>query len=286
MRAFAGAHLAEVVLTEHAHHATELARRAVDDGCQLVVAVGGDGTMNEIATALTATGATLGLVPCGSGDGLALSLGIPRTVSRALQVLLTGQSRLIDTAQVNRQPFFNAMGLGFEAEIAHRFAAFKRRGLWGYARAGLQSFLARRAEPVIVQHDRGRASLTIWSLAVQNSAQLGNDLVSAPDARVDDGKLDLVATAPVGFFGALGLVGRMATGTFGDANGVTWLRSARYVIERGSPGFIHLDGEPREGDARLEITVRPHSLRVMVPTPDELAELPIEPSPLAEAYRL
>ena len=283
MRSFAGAHLAEVVLTEHAHHATELARRAVDDGCQLVVAVGGDGTMHEIASALTTTGATLGLVPCGSGDGLARSLGIPRAVSRALQVLLTGRTRLIDTAEANRQPFFNAMGLGYEAEIAHRFARFTSRGLLGYARAGLPAFFSRHNEPVIVHHDRGRAALTVWSLAVQNSEQLGNGFISAPGARVDDGQLDLVATAPVGFFGALGLAGRMALGTFGDAGGVTWLRSKRYVLERAAPGIIHLDGEPRTSDAQIEITIRPRSLRVMTPAPDESELLPVSPPSLAEA---
>ena len=283
VRAFAGMHLAEVVLTERAHHATELVKRAVDEGCQLIVCVGGDGTMNEIAKALIATGVTLGFVPSGSGDGLALSLGIPRSVPRALQILLTGQPRLIDTAQVNDRPFFNAMGLGLEAEIARRFATYSQRGILGYTRAALQSFQSRPEESITVHHDRGRASLKVCTLAVQNSEQLGNNFISVPDARVEDGKLDLVATAPVGVVGALVLAGRMISGTYGDASGVTWLRSARYVIERNAPGIIHVDGEPHEAGARLEVTVRPHSLRVMAPIPDESEFLPISPASLAEA---
>ena len=118
---------------------------------------------------------------------------------------------------------------------------------------------------------------------MQNSEQLGNHLITAPGARVDDGRLDLVATAPVGLIGAFGLVGRMATGTFGRASGITWLRSAHLVIERTAPGFIHIDGEPRAAEARLEISVRPRSLRVMVPAPDEPIYLPVAPGRLAEA---
>ena len=283
VQAFATAHLAEVVRTAGPRHAAELAARAIADGCELVVSVGGDGTMNEIAAVLMDRGVMLGLVPCGSGDGLALSLGIPRAVPRALQVLLTGRPRSIDTAQVNGRPFFNAVGLGYEADIAQRFAGFRSRGLLGYVRAGVPLFFTRRQEPVTVHHDRGRATLTIWSLAVQNSEQLGNNLITAPGARVDDGRLDLVATAPVSLLGAVGLAARIATDTIDRARGITWLRSAHFVIERRTAGLIHTDGEPREADARLEISVRPRSLRVMVPTPDEPAYIPVAPGELAGA---
>lgn len=283
VRAFATAHLAEVVLTTAPRHAAELAARAADDGCELVVSVGGDGTMNEIASVLMDRGVMLGLVPCGSGDGLALSLGLSRTIPRALQVLLTGRPRSIDTAVVNDRPFFNAVGLGYDAEIARKFVGFRSRGLSGYVRAGVPLFFQRRDEPVTVHHDRGRADLQIWSLSVQNSEQLGNDLVTAPGARVDDGRLDLVATAPVGLIGALGLAARVATRTIDRARGITWLRSTRFIIERRRAGLIHTDGEPWEAEARLEISVRPRSLRVMVPAPDEPAYLQIPPGELAGA---
>jgi diacylglycerol kinase family enzyme len=104
-----------VVLTTAPRHAAELAARAAADGCELVVSVGGDGTMNEIASVLMDRGVILGLVPCGSGDGLALSLGLSRTIPRALQVFLTGRPRSIDTAVVNDRPFFDAVGLGYDA---------------------------------------------------------------------------------------------------------------------------------------------------------------------------
>lgn len=267
VRAFAAPRGADIVLTEYPRHAFELATRAIRDGCELVVAVGGDGTMNEIASALTGSPTILGLIPCGSGDGLALHLGLSRRAPQALQLLVTGRPRLIDTGEVNGRPFFNAMGLGFEAEIARRFAGFRRRGLPGYFRAGVPLFFSHRAETLTVEHDGGRATIAAFSLAVQNSSQLGNNAVTAPDASVDDGLFDVVALPPVGLIGALGLMTRLGLRTFGRAPGVTRLRSARLVIERPAPGAIHTDGEPHEAAARLEITLRPRSLRVLAPPP-------------------
>ncbi len=265
VRAFAAQRGDGIVLTERPRHAFELATRAVAEGCELVVAVGGDGTMNEIAAALTGTNAILGFVPCGSGDGLALHLGLSRHAPRALRILAEGRPRLIDTGEVNGLPFFNAMGLGFEAIIARRFASFARRGLAGYFRAGVPLFFSHHGETLILHHDGGRTRLVAFSLSVQNSAQLGNNAISAPGASVDDGRFDLVAIPPVGLFGALGLVSRLALGSFGRARSITRLQSARFVIERAAPGPIHTDGEPHEADARLEIIVRPRSLRVLTP---------------------
>ncbi|MEO6244018.1 MAG: diacylglycerol kinase family protein, partial [Opitutaceae bacterium] len=127
---------AEVLLTERARHASDLARRALDDGCELVVAVGGDGTMNEIAAVVSGTTATLGLVPCGSGDGLGRHLRIHGSVARALEILDHGRPRLIDTGIADGHPFFTAAGLGFEAEIAHRFNRLERRGFLRYLTTG------------------------------------------------------------------------------------------------------------------------------------------------------
>ena len=130
-RAFIRVHAldADVVLTERPRHATELARRAVADGCGLVIAIGGDGTLNEVAAGLVGMPAVFGLVPCGSGNGLGRHLGIPGPGKGAFRLLLEGRVREIDTGVVNGIPFFNAMGFGFDAEIADRFNHLARRGL-------------------------------------------------------------------------------------------------------------------------------------------------------------
>ncbi|MBI2813434.1 MAG: diacylglycerol kinase family lipid kinase [Opitutae bacterium] len=253
--------------TERAGHAPELAATAVREGCDVVVAVGGDGTMNEVASALVGTRAALGLVPCGSGNGLARHLGMPLRPAAALETLLSGKVRLIDSGVVNGLPFFNAMGLGFEAEIAAGFAKLKSRGLAGYFRVGWPLFFSHREETCRVTHDAGTSEFDhVFTLAVLNSDQYGNDAVLAPGAKVDDGRFDLVTLRKVGFARAAALLWRMRFGGISRAPELMWCRSSRFVIERQAPAPFHTDGEPRPPAARLEITLRPKSLRILVPT--------------------
>ncbi|MEI6106832.1 MAG: diacylglycerol kinase family protein [Opitutae bacterium] len=254
-----------LVDTERPRHATALAQEAVAAGCDLVVAIGGDGTMNEVATGLIGTNACFGLIPCGSGNGLGRHLGISRPGHGAFQTLLTGRPRAIDTGTVNGFAFFNAMGLGFEADIAVRFSRLTRRGLTGYFRVGLPSFFSHQPELLTVRHPGGTVQLSAFTLAVMNSDQYGNDARVAPGARMDDGQFDLVSVPQVGFLGACGLLYRLGTDSFDQVKAVTRLPGAEFVIERKKPGWIHTDGEPRATTARLEIALQPQSLRIMVP---------------------
>lgn len=254
-----------VVTTERPRHATDLARQAVDDGCGLVVAIGGDGTMNEVATGLVNSPAAFGLIPCGSGNGLGRHVGIRRADRAAFETLLRGRVMPIDTGMVNGCSFFNAMGLGFEADIAVRFSRQSNRGLIGYLRVGVPSFFSHRPESVTVHWCGGTVRLQAFTLAVMNSEQYGNDACIAPGARVDDGCFDLVSVPQTGFFGACRLLCRLAAGTFDRAPGVMRLAGSEFVIERAAPGWIHTDGEPHSTTARLEIKLQPKALRIMVP---------------------
>ncbi len=256
---------ATVVNTERPRHATDLARQAVDEGCTLVVAIGGDGTMNEVATALVDSPAIFGLIPCGSGNGLGRHVGIRRPGHGAFRTLLEGRPRAIDTGLVNGFAFFNAMGLGFEADIAVRFSRQTRRGLAGYIRVGLPSFFHHQPEVVRVRCNGAHHELEAFTLAVMNSDQYGNDARVAPGARLDDGHFDLVSVPRVGFLGACGMLYRLGTDTFDQVKAVTRFSAPAFTIERTKPGWIHTDGEPRATTSRLEITLKPHSLRIMVP---------------------
>ncbi len=256
---------ATVVSTERPHHATELAAEAVRDGCGLVVAIGGDGTMNEVATALVDTPAVFGLIPCGSGNGLGRHLGIRQPGQGAFRTLLEGRALPIDTGLVNGFAFFNAMGLGFEADIAVRFSRQTNRGLAGYIRVGIPSFFAHRAERCIIRHPGGTAEVDAFTLAVMNSDQYGNDARVAPNAKLDDGRFELISVPQVGFIGACGMLYRLGTDTFDQLKAVTRFSGAEFVIERTKPGWIHTDGEPRATTAKLEITLKPKSLRIMAP---------------------
>ena len=258
---------AGLVTTTGPRHATELARAALADGCDRVVAVGGDGTMNEIAQALLHSPAALGLVPCGSGNGLALHLGIPTGLRDALALAADETARVaaIDTGTANGRPFFNAMGCGFDAEISRRFNRLTRRGLTAYARTGLSAFRARRSEWVVIHGNGQTKALLTLLVAVANSDQYGNGARIAPGARVDDGQLDLVAVRPVGFASATPLIARLFLGKISGSPNVFRLRGARFLIERAGPGLIHTDGETHETGALVEIKVRPQSLRLLVP---------------------
>lgn len=279
---------AELFITAGPRHATELARAALALGCTRVIAVGGDGTMNETAQGLLYSPAALGLVPCGSGNGLALHLGIPTDLRAALALAADDTARIaaIDTGTANGRPFFNAMGCGFDAEISRRFNRLTRRGLAAYARIGLSAFRARRSEWTVI-HGAGRTeSLNTLLVAVANSDQYGNGALIAPGARVDDGQLDLVAIRPVSFTGAAPLIARLFLGKISGSPRVFRLRSARFLIERTGPGLIHTDGETHETGALVEIKVHPRSLRLVVPIhsrvrPDLDSRAPIAPGALA-----
>jgi YegS/Rv2252/BmrU family lipid kinase len=270
IRAFIARHGldADLVFTERRGQATDLAKAAVADGCRQVVAVGGDGTMNEVAQALVGASAALVLVPCGSGNGLALHLGVPAQPRRALALLVDPSARVvnIDTGIANGHPFFNAMGAGFDAEISRRFNRLARRGMVAYLRAGLGAFAHYRGEPVILSDGNGpRETMSAFLVVVTNSDQYGNHARMAPGARVDDGLLDLVVVTPPGVAGAVALMTRLFVGNFDRSPQVRHLRSARFVIERSAPGLIHTDGETHETGATVEVVVRPCSLRIVVP---------------------
>lgn len=258
---------ADLVCTEGPGHATEIARDAVSAGCLRIVAVGGDGTVNEVAQALIHTPAVLGLVPCGSGNGLALHLGLPRGLAGALDLAAgaSGRTAELDTGTANGLPFVNAMGLGLDADVAFRFNRLTRRGLPAYARTALSAFLNRKTERCFVSLGNRREEVDILLIAVGNSDQYGNNAKIAPNARVDDGVLDLVIVRPVDLVAAVFLGARMFLGSIDKSSRVRRLRGARFLIERPVAGLIHTDGETHSAGAVIEVAVRPRSLRVIVP---------------------
>jgi YegS/Rv2252/BmrU family lipid kinase len=258
---------ADLVSTEGPGHATVLAREAVWAGCQRIVAVGGDGTMNETAQALRHAPASLALVPTGSGNGLARHLGLPGQARAALELAASPKAgfSVIDTGSVNGMPFFNAMGLGLDADVSQRFNRVKRRGLPSYLRTALVAFFHRRNESLVVTGPDGPETLEAVLVAVANSDQYGNGARIAPGARADDGLLDLVAVGPISPIAGAGLAARLFLGNFDRSRHVRRMRAARFRIERAAEGPIHTDGEVHPAPAVLEIVVHPRSLRVITP---------------------
>ncbi|MEO7414631.1 MAG: diacylglycerol kinase family protein [Opitutaceae bacterium] len=265
VRSFARKHGATVSLTERTRHASDLTRAALNDSANLIVAVGGDGTMNEVAGTLVNSGATFGLIPCGSGNGLGRHLGIHGSIDRALQLLIAGCPRCIDSGVANGRPFFVVAGLGFEAEIAERFNRLSQRGFWRYLTTSARAW--RQSVPLScsVNYDRHHEHVRAFTLAVANTDQYGNNARIAPGARVDDGLLDLTVVPPVTLLSAVPLLTRLFSGRL--APPAVWRRQAAgFVVDGLSAGLVlHTDGETQPAGERVAFSVQPASLRIMVP---------------------
>lgn len=260
---------AELMFTRAPHHATQLAHNAIARGCQRIVAVGGDGTLNEVAQAVLGSPAALGLIPCGSGNGLARHLGIPTRVQPALELVTDPASGTvqIDAGEADGHVFFNVMGLGFDAEISEQFNRLTRRGLPAYARTGLSTFRRHRAEPLRILAPGIDRAVEAYLVAVANSAQYGNGAFIAPGASVTDGKLELVALPAPRILSALTQVTRLFLGSLHRDPRVARLSSAEFTVIRRAPGPIHTDGEVHAAGAEVRIRALPLALRIIVPTP-------------------
>ncbi len=254
--------------TRCAGHATELA--AATPPGSVVVAIGGDGTVHEVAKGLLRDGSTggrtLGILPLGSGDDFAFSLGLPRDdLQGALQRLLDAEPRLVDLGTVNGEPFFNAVGTGFDAEVAERVRSSPRflKGFSGYLYSVLVS-LARLSEPHarvfvdgVLVHD-GPALL----VTSQNGPRSGGSFVFAPAARPDDGQLDVVIAGKVGRAGALGLLPKVLRAKHLGHPAVALHRGAAVRVEWSEPRPAHADGELLPTVAVYEVTLRAGALPV------------------------
>jgi diacylglycerol kinase (ATP) len=185
---------AEIFVTERPGHAHELARAALANGVQRVFAWGGDGTINEIGSALAFTNAALGVIPSGSGNGLARELQIPFDAATAFAIALTAEERAIDVGELDGRLFFNVAGVGLDARVAHQFAVhgLVRRGLVRYVQITARELFNFKAEEHAVVVDGETHRVRALLIAIANSRQYGNGAIIAPHARLDDGLLDVV----------------------------------------------------------------------------------------------
>lgn len=257
----------EVTVSAGPGHGRETARTLVRQGAEVVVVWGGDGTVNEVASGLVGGATALGIVPAGSGNGLARELGLSMDPGRALRAALRGPVRRIDAGELGGRLFFNVAGVGFDATLAAAFNARARRGAAGYWAAALRA--ARRHAPARydLTADGAGVSCPALLVAVANSRQYGNGAVIAPAARPDDGQLDLVVVPPIGPLAAGWHLRRVFGGTLDRLPGVRMLRVREGKIAAGAPLTFHVDGEVATGDCSLAIAVHAGALAVRAPPP-------------------
>lgn len=258
--------MVEVIVTNRVGHARELAHAAALRGASTVIACGGDGTVNEVASALAFRDVTLAVIPAGSGNGLARDLGIPLDAKAAFETALSGVDRRIDAGELADRLFFNVAGIGLDAQVAYRFAELRGTGgLWRYVRAAVHEVRRYEPQPLTL-----RVGDRVWSvrpliLALANTRQYGNGALIAPRAAPDDGALDLVVVGPRSIWSVARGVPALFSGRLGDQPGVTMEQVSSVQIEGPHPLRCHVDGEPHQAGTTVSVRVRPGALRVRVP---------------------
>jgi len=250
--------------TERAGHAVELAQVAAAEGFAVVVAVGGDGTVNEVGRGLLGTAAAMGIVPQGSGNGLARHLRVPLGLAAALRRLAAPTFSRMDVGVINGHPFFCTAGLGFDAHVAQHFAQAGTRGLSTYLRVTLHEY--RRYRPVAVRADLDGQILATdcYVLAFANASQYGNNAYIAPRADLRDGLLDvcLIDALPVGRAMRVGLA--MALGNLPQSRAADYFRVPRGRVVAAAPLGFHVDGDYQGHATEFAVELRPLALAVAV----------------------
>ena len=254
----------EIFVTERRHHARELAEAALARGIETVIAWGGDGTVNEVASVLVHREAALGVVPSGSGNGLARELGLPFEPRAAFERALGARRRRIDAGELGGHLFFNIAGIGVDADVAHRFAAtgHARRGLSMYVVQSTAALLNYKAEPMTLTVDGVAREVRPLLIAFANARQYGNGAMIAPQARVDDGRLDVVVVDDRSLFDNVRRVPALFKGKLATVPGVSMQTAVQAQVTARGPIRYHVDGEPCEASGSLTATARAAALTV------------------------
>jgi YegS/Rv2252/BmrU family lipid kinase len=252
---------AEIAVTNGRGHAGELAQQLADAGTDVVVAWGGDGTVNEVAGPLIGSPTALGVVPAGSGDGLARSLGLPLEPDAALRVAFSGRTRAMDVGYLGERHFLNIGGIGFDADIAAAFNARRTRGLAGYLSVGLSRVWSYRPEACHIGFDGHTLEGPRFLVAFANGSQYGNGLLLSADADPFDGRLNLVVVDAGSSLRQLWRGRRLWWFARAPAAGVQ-----RHVLQQatvsGDRLLCHVDGETFTASGRIDVKVAPAALRV------------------------
>ena len=251
--------------TQSKGHATELAYEALSLGFTRIFARGGDGTMNEVARALVHTQAALGLLPAGSGNGLARHLTIPLTLDAALRQLTHYRVQQIDTLLINGGLSVNVSGFGFDAHVATQFGKDGQRGLAGYSKIVLGDFFRYKEFDVVGTADGRPFRQRAFMVALANASQFGNNALVAPDASVSDGQLDICFIRRIPIIEAVPFIIKMFTGRIEKSRFASLMKAKHVVAEVSEPQPLHLDGEPIPPSTRFDVQIQPGSLNVVVP---------------------
>lgn len=250
-----------IVKTQYAGHAVEIAAAANVD---IVVAIGGDGTINEIGRSLVHTNTALGIIPCGSGNGLARHLHIPMDAKAAIDLLNTGERTCVDYGKINDMPFFCTCGVGFDAFVSLKFADSGKRGLLTYLENTLHESLTYEPETYEIENEEGTIKYKAFLIACANASQYGNNAYIAPQASLTDGLMDVTILEPFTVLDVPSLSFQLFNKTIDQNSRIKTMRAKKIKIHRTKEGVMHYDGDPVMGGKDIEVELIPHGLNVII----------------------
>jgi diacylglycerol kinase (ATP) len=256
----------EIAITRYKGEATEIVNRKLKDNIRYFVAVGGDGTVNEIAKALINTQSVMGIIPVGSGNGLARHLKIPLQPRKAINIINALKFHSIDYGLINNIPFFCTCGVGFDALIGEKFAQSKGRGLSNYVKTTIREYFNYEPEmyKIIIDNER-IINRSAFLITFANASQYGNNAYIAPGADIYDGKLDMCILSPFRLYKAPGIGIRLFLKNIHRSHLMHTERASSILLERDTEGVVHFDGEPFRLGKILEISLINKGLNIIIP---------------------
>ncbi|SEM65750.1 lipid kinase, YegS/Rv2252/BmrU family [Prevotella sp. ne3005] len=268
--------------TEYAGHAAEIAKECVELEEDVVVAVGGDGTVNEVARSLVHTQTALAIIPCGSGNGLARHLCLPLDVKKAIGIINSYNVETFDYGVINGMPFFCTCGMGFDAFISLKFAEAGKRGPITYAENVLKEGLNYKPETYEVEDETGAKRYKAFLIACANASQYGNNAYIAPGATMKDGEMDVIIMEPFTALDAPQIAADLFMKTLGNNSKIKTFRTKSLHIHRNEPGAIHYDGDPIMTDADIDVHMEPGGIRILANP--KVEEDNGQPNPVLNAF--
>jgi diacylglycerol kinase (ATP) len=251
--------------TEKSGHAADLARKAQKEGYDIVVAVGGDGSINEVASALMHSDTVLGMIPAGSGNGLAMHLGYGRDIDKAIQMLNTAKVQTIDCGRLNGIPFVNLAGIGFDGFVAKKMKSSTWRGFFPYLINSVIAGLRYTPRVCTIETEDRSITKKCFVITVANGPMYGYNFQIAPDAELDDGLFSVVIFKDVPRWQYFAAIPSSLKGKIYEAGFVEHYTARRIKVASESRNFVHIDGESIELEGDLEFEIAPKALNVLVP---------------------
>lgn len=254
-----------IATTEYQGHAAEIASNAKDCGVDFVVAIGGDGTVNEVARSITQSNTALGIIPCGSGNGLARHLMLPLNITKAIDIINKHDVHELDYGIINGYPFFCTCGMGFDAFISMKFAEAGRRGPVTYIENVLREGIKYQPETYNIEHDGGIAmKQQAFLVSCANASQYGNNAYIAPQASMSDGLLDVIIMEPFDMIDAPQIGIDMFNKTLDKNTKIKTFKTKHIHITREHEGAIHYDGDPVMAGRDVDISVVNRGIKIII----------------------